>query len=104
MRQMIRSEIGSALSGKIAKQAKVLICSLVLAAFGLLALDCHESEARSTSSRSSCKGVCYGVTSKKTGRARNNYVRGYTKKDGTYVAPYTRSDYDILMTTSPLKG
>lgn len=38
-----------------------------------------------------CVGVCYGVISPSTGRPRNSYVRGYTRRDGTYVRPYTRS-------------
>ena len=38
-----------------------------------------------------CVGVCYGVASTVTGNPRNNYVRGYFRKNGTYVQPYTRS-------------
>lgn len=70
----------------------ISIATLVMALNGV-----NDAEARSSSSSSGCKGVCYGSKSTKTGRARNNYVRGYYKKDGTYVAPYTRSDLDILL-------
>jgi hypothetical protein len=45
----------------------------------------------SSSSGIGCVGVCYGVTSRITGNPRNNYVRGYLRKDGTYVQGYTRS-------------
>lgn len=38
-----------------------------------------------------CVGVCYGVISPVTGRPRNTYVRGYYRRDGTYVRPHTRS-------------
>jgi hypothetical protein len=38
-----------------------------------------------------CRGICYGVPSTVNGRPRNTYVKGYWRKDGTYVAPYTRS-------------
>jgi len=33
----------------------------------------------------------YGEISNKTGRAKTVRVKGYTKKDGTYVKPYYRS-------------
>jgi hypothetical protein len=45
----------------------------------------------SRGSHSRCVGLCYGVTSTRTGLPRNTYVRGYVKKDGTVVQPYTRS-------------
>jgi hypothetical protein len=57
----------------------------------------HDADARSgghsysRGSHSRCVGLCYGVTSTKTGLPRNTYVRGYVKKDGTVVQPYTRS-------------
>jgi hypothetical protein len=38
-----------------------------------------------------CVGLCYGMTSRVNGRARNSYVRGHYRANGTYVAPYTRS-------------
>jgi hypothetical protein len=38
-----------------------------------------------------CVGICYGVPSAVNGLPRNTYVRGYFRKDGTYVRPYTRS-------------
>ena len=38
-----------------------------------------------------CIGICYGVPSVVNGLPRNTYVSGYYRKDGTYVAPYTRS-------------
>lgn len=39
-----------------------------------------------------CEGVgCYGVISTTTGLPRTTYVRGYTRKDGTYVRPHYRS-------------
>ena len=44
-----------------------------------------------SSSSNSCVGICYGVPSKVNGLPRDNYVSGYTRKDGTYVKPYTRS-------------
>lgn len=45
----------------------------------------------SRGSNSKCVGLCYGVTSTRTGLPRNTYVRGYVKKNGTYVQPYTRN-------------
>jgi len=40
----------------------------------------------------SCSGYgCYGQPSSTTGAARTNQVDGYTRSDGTYVAPYYRS-------------
>jgi hypothetical protein len=59
----------------------------------------YEADARggrgghsySRGSHSKCVGVCYGVRSTVTGGPRNTYVRGYVKKDGTVVQPYTRS-------------
>lgn len=33
----------------------------------------------------------YGVISQRTGKPRTQYVRGYTRKDGTRVKPYYRS-------------
>ena len=45
-----------------------------------------------SSTSSKCEGVgCYGVTSTVTGLPRTTYVRGYTRKDGTYVQPHYRS-------------
>lgn len=39
-----------------------------------------------------CEGYgCYGEPSATTGRARTERVEGYTRRDGTYVAPYYRS-------------
>ena len=38
-----------------------------------------------------CVGVCYGVKSHLTGESRDSYVRGHYRRNGTYVAPYTRS-------------
>lgn len=44
------------------------------------------------SSSPPCSGMgCYGQPSSATGRPRTATVRGYTRRDGTYVAPYTRS-------------
>jgi len=43
------------------------------------------------SGSSSCVGICYGVPSVVNGLPRNSYVKGYTRSDGTYVKPYTRS-------------
>lgn len=37
------------------------------------------------------RGTGYGVISERTGKPRTQYVRGYTRKDGTRVAPYYRS-------------
>jgi hypothetical protein len=37
------------------------------------------------------KATGYGVISEVTGKPRTNYVRGYTRKDGTKVKPYYRS-------------
>ena len=51
----------------------------------------HGGHSHSSHSSSRCVGVCYGVTSTKTGLPRNTYVRGYVKKDGTAVQSYTRS-------------
>ena len=48
------------------------------------------TSSRSSSSKS-CVGICYGVPSIVNGLPRNTYVPGYTRKDGTYVKPYTRS-------------
>lgn len=48
------------------------------------------SSSGANSSRS-CVGICYGVPSKVNGLPRDTYVSGYTRKDGTYVKPYTRS-------------
>ena len=76
---------------------KISVLALSIASFGMMLTGINDAEARSRSSSYKCKGVCYGSKSTKTGRARNNYVRGYHKKDGTYVAPYTRSDLDILL-------
>jgi len=73
---------------------KISVLLLSLSSFGVLLISFDEAEARSRSSSYTCKGVCYGSKSTKTGRARNNYVRGYKKKDGNYVAPYTRSELD----------
>jgi outer membrane protein assembly factor BamE (lipoprotein component of BamABCDE complex) len=42
-----------------------------------------------SSTNSSASG--YGEISSTTGRAKTVHVRGYTKKDGTYVRPYYRS-------------
>lgn len=43
-------------------------------------------------SSTKCEGLgCYGVISETTGRPRTTYVRGYTRKDGTYVQPHYRS-------------
>lgn len=36
-------------------------------------------------------GTCYGDISDKTGRSKTTYVKGYTKKDGTYVRGHYRS-------------
>lgn len=36
-------------------------------------------------------GLGCGEISQATGRVRDQYVRGYTRKDGTYVRPYYRS-------------
>lgn len=44
-----------------------------------------------SSSSNTCTGVCYGQPSATTGAPRNTTVSGYTRRDGTYVAPYTRS-------------
>jgi hypothetical protein len=41
--------------------------------------------------RRPCVGLCYGVPSDVNGRARDTYVQGHFRKNGTYVAPYTRS-------------
>lgn len=39
-----------------------------------------------------CSGFnCYGQPSSTTGAPLNNRVSGYTRSDGTYVAPYYRS-------------
>jgi len=39
-----------------------------------------------------CSGDgCYGQPSSSTGAPRTNRVEGYTRSDGTYVAPYYRS-------------
>ena len=74
---------------------KISVLALSIASFGMMLTGINDAEARSRSSSYTCKGVCYGSKSTKTGRARNNYVRGYYKKDGTYVAPYTRSDLNF---------
>ncbi len=47
--------------------------------------------AISPSSGKRCVGECFGVPSRLTGNPRNIYVRGYTRKDGTYVRGHTRS-------------
>ena len=45
-----------------------------------------------SSSSSKCEGLgCYGQISKVTGLPRTTYVRGYTRRDGTYVQPHYRS-------------
>lgn len=50
------------------------------------------SYAPSTSAPPACSGYsCYGQPSSTTGRARTERVDGYTRRDGTYVAPYYRS-------------
>lgn len=38
-----------------------------------------------------CRGLCYGVTSARTGLPRNTYVHSYVRRDGTAVGAYTRS-------------
>lgn len=39
-----------------------------------------------------CSGYgCYGQPSSANGRPRTDIVSGYTRSDGTYVSPYTRS-------------
>jgi hypothetical protein len=38
-----------------------------------------------------CVGMCFGVPSTVNGLPRNTPVKGYFRKDGTYVSPYTRS-------------
>lgn len=39
-----------------------------------------------------CSGYgCYGTPSSATGQPRTTVVQGYTRSDGTYVSPYTRS-------------
>lgn len=39
-----------------------------------------------------CEGVgCYGAISETTGLPRTTYVKGYFRKDGTYVQPHYRS-------------
>lgn len=83
---------------------KISVLALSIASFVMMLTGINDAEARSRSSSYTCKGVCYGSTSTKTGRARNNYVRGYYKKDGTYVAPYTRSDLDFLINIQILKS
>jgi hypothetical protein len=45
----------------------------------------------STSTGYSLPGNGYGQISTETGRVRDQYVSGYTRSDGTYVAPYYRS-------------
>ena len=40
---------------------------------------------------SGCVGICYGVPSQVNGLARNTYVSGYFRSNGTWVNPYTRS-------------
>jgi hypothetical protein len=41
---------------------------------------------------SACEGYsCYGQPSATTGQPRTESVSGYTRRDGTYVAPYYRS-------------
>lgn len=48
--------------------------------------------SNSSSSSSSCSGLgCYGEPSTANGRPRTETVNGYTRRDGTYVAPYARS-------------
>lgn len=47
--------------------------------------------APQSSAANSCTGLCYGQPSATTGAPRNTTVSGYTRRDGTYVAPYTRS-------------
>lgn len=43
-------------------------------------------------SSSTCSGYgCYGQPSATTGAPRTQSVSGYTRRDGTYVAPYYRS-------------
>ena len=43
-------------------------------------------------SSAKCEGLgCYGEISMVTGRPRTTYVRGYTRRDGTYVQPHYRS-------------
>ena len=47
------------------------------------------SNSTYSSTTSSASG--YGEISSTTGRAKTVHVRGYTKKDGTYVSPHYRS-------------
>ena len=51
----------------------------------------YGSSPSSSSSSNACTGLCYGEPSATTGQPRNQTVSGYTRRDGTYVAPYTRS-------------
>lgn len=40
-----------------------------------------------------CSGYgCYGTPSTANGQPRSTTVNGYTRRDGTYVAPYARSN------------
>lgn len=47
--------------------------------------------APQSSAANSCTGLCYGQPSATTNAPRNTTVSGYVRRDGTYVAPYTRS-------------
>lgn len=48
--------------------------------------------APATTTPPACEGyACYGQPSETTGNPRTERVEGYTRSDGTYVAPYYRS-------------
>lgn len=76
---------------------RLIVAVLTLVLFAGWSLDANArgggrgGHSYSRSGHSKCVGLCYGVTSTRTGLPRNTYVRGYVKKDGTYVQPYTRS-------------
>ncbi len=47
---------------------------------------------RAPAPATTCSGYgCYGQPSTANGQPRTNEVSGYTRSDGTYVAPYYRS-------------
>ena len=66
----------------------VLLCSFVFPA-SAFSQSHHSSGAHSSKSH----------TSKKTGSTKDKkvHVRGYTRKDGTYVAPYHRTSPDYRL-------
>jgi hypothetical protein len=72
---------------------RTLLTSQQIASIGANGSYVPATEPLGTTARPGCSetGSCYGDLSTATGRPRTNYVRGYFRRDGTYVGSYYRS-------------